>query len=570
MNRITTAALSKRWRGYAIAASLAALLAGAAIVTFTPLLAIAQSALNLTFSTSATIQETSTASLSSDPYLWVDRGAKLIMVNGLAQTIQGSLPTTDPWRATYAKAAPSATDNGAHPQNLFLSFTKTSWQNVTARIYVNRIVDNLSNAANRHAYNGESIIARYKDTNNYYYAGIRADGGVVIKKKYNGVYTTLASKKLFPGTYNETSNPNLIPLNTWIGMKFDVTNNSAGAPVLTFYTDVGKTGTWTKQLSVVDDKTPGIASAGTVGIQSDYADVKFDNFVVEDPAGSTAPAPSPTPSPSTGYDSVVLGDGPVMYLALSNAGGTETDKTGNGHNGTYKGGTPSIASMPNGDKATVFNGSSNYVSVPSHAALSIPTTKKLTWEGWIRPDTLNFANASGDEYVDWMGKCEDYSPTCEWEARIYSQNTPERRPNRFSAYAFNPGAGLGSGADWQPSSGQIAAGQWYHVVAQYDLTTTPSVCSSSRPGMITIWVNGVKWSMADHMDTGCMSQYDVTPKAGSSPLNIGTMAMDTWFKGAIGKVAVYNRLLTQAEITEHYTAMTGKSPTGSCGDTCHF
>ena len=30
------------------------------------------------------------------------------------------------------------------------------------------------------------------------------------------------------------------------------------------------------------------------------------------------------------------------------------------------------------------------------------------------------------------------------------------------------------------------------------------------------------------------------------------MAMDAWFQGAIGKVAIYDKLLTQAQIARHY------------------
>jgi hypothetical protein len=62
----------------------------------------------------------------------------------------------------------------------------------------------------------------------------------------------------------------------------------------------------------------------------------------------------------------------------------------------------------------------------------------------------------------------------------------------------------------------------------------------------------------------------VVPKANNSPVNVGTMAQDAWFQGAIGKVAIYDVLLTQAQITNHYRAMTSKSPTGSCRDTCTF
>jgi hypothetical protein len=180
----------------------------------------------------------------------------------------------------------------------------------------------------------------------------------------------------------------------------------------------------------------------------------------------------------------------------------------------------------------------------------------------------NFAIASGDGYVDWMGKCQDYSPTCEWEARLYGASTAEGRPNRFSAYVFNPSAGLGSAADWQPNSTWVPTGKWVHVVAEYQTLTTPTGCNSAYPGSISIWVDGVKQSMADHMPTGCMSQYSIKPTSNSSSLNIGTMALDTWFKGAVGKVAVYNYALTQTQINAHFKAMSGKTPSGTCGETC--
>ncbi len=287
---------------------------------------------------------------------------------------------------------------------------------------------------------------------------------------------------------------------------------------------------------------------------------------------SAVPTPTPTPTMSiTGYDSLILSDKPVMYLTMSSpTAGVESDKTGNGHNATYKGGAPQKTVMPNGDAAADFNGMSQYLAVPSSSAFSISTTNALTWEAWIRPDVLQFPNDSAYGYVDWMGKCQDYGPTCEWEARIYSTSNPEGRTNRISAYVFNNSAGLGSAADWQPNSNVIKAGQWLHVVGEYQTITTPSGCNSVYPGSVNIWVNGVKWNQSFHMPTGCMSQYRVIPKASTSPLNIGTMALETWFPGAIGKVAIYNRLLSQAEINEHFTAMAGKQPTGSCANTCGF
>jgi hypothetical protein len=257
-----------------------------------------------------------------------------------------------------------------------------------------------------------------------------------------------------------------------------------------------------------------------------------------------------------------------MYLKMNSAStGKESDASGRGHTGTYVGGTPTTVTLPNGDKAADFNGSSQYLTVPSSADLSISTTKALTWEAWIRPDTFSEPTASGDGYVDWMGKCENYSPSCEWEARIYNSSTAEGRPDRLSAYVFNPSAGLGSAADWQPAS-TLTAGHWIHVVAEYQTSTTPSGCNSAYPGSINIWVDGVEQSFASHSPTGCMSQYSVKPTANSSPLDIGTMAMDTWFKGAVGKVAIYNHLLTPAQISAHFKAMSGQTSSGSCGQTC--
>lgn len=315
-----------------------------------------------------------------------------------------------------------------------------------------------------------------------------------------------------------------------------------------------------------------VTALSNVGIIVDTStgSLRFGNFVIS----STV---------SSGYDQTILGDRPVAFWDLTAAAGTESDLTGNGNTGTYLGGKPSVSTMPNGDQVAVFNGSSEYLTVPSKPSFSIPTTKYLTWEVWIRPDVLQFPHSDGTgDYVDIMGKCANYNPTCEWESRMYNTNTPGEPPpprsNRMSAYVFNPSAGLGAGADWQPVSGLIQTSEWLHIVGEYttDPNLTPSGCpnAASFPGAINIWVNGVKWSQANHSPTGCMSQPGsnifVTPQAANSPLNIGTMATDTWFEGAIGKVAIYNYLLTQGQITSHYESMTGKQPIGSCADTCSF
>src|SRR5262249_23007299 len=136
------------------------------------------------------------------------------------------------------------------------------------------------------------------------------------------------------------------------------------------------------------------------------------------------------------YDQVVLADQPVAFWDINAMDITEPDLSGHGNIGTYPNGLPAVVTMPNGDSAADFNGSNQYLTIPSNPdeSLSIPTTGNLTWEAWISPDVLQFPNGSSGGYVDFMGKCHSYAPTCEWESRIYSINTS--RPNRMSAYAF--------------------------------------------------------------------------------------------------------------------------------------
>ena len=295
--------------------------------------------------------------------------------------------------------------------------------------------------------------------------------------------------------------------------------------------------------------------------------------------------------PPGNYDAAVLNDKPIAFWDMKNPTGTETDLTGNGHTGTYKGGAPTLTTLPDGEQVVDFNTAASqrqYMTVasPADKSFSISTTKQLTWEAWIRPDVAQFATNAGSGYVDWMGKCEVYGGStsqepCEWEARMYSVTTSEspNRPNRLSAYVFNAGAGLGSAGDWQPAytgpssnvyaSSIIQPKDWLYVVAEYQTVNNGTASGCGTPvGTADVWVNGVKWSQSSHSPTGCMSQFGVTPSAGSSPLDIGTMAMDGWFQGAIGKVAIYNTLLSQSQINAHYAAMTGTQPSGSCGNTC--
>ena len=122
-------------------------------------------------------------------------------------------------------------------------------------------------------------MSRYKNNGQtLYYTGIRVDGSAVIKKKLNGTYTTLAQKPVYSGTWSKSSNPNLIPKNTWIGLRSETINNSDGSVSIKLYMDQGKTGQW-KLVAEAKDTSPGtLKDVGFGGIRTDFMDVEFDNF----------------------------------------------------------------------------------------------------------------------------------------------------------------------------------------------------------------------------------------------------------------------------------------------------
>lgn len=273
----------------------------------------------------------------------------------------------------------------------------------------------------------------------------------------------------------------------------------------------------------------------------------------------------PTVRASDQYSSIVLGKGPVGYWRLGEAEGpTASDASGNGSDGAYIGnpafGDPGAISN-DADTAVRLNGPDlpGYVEIPSpdSQAFSQPTSGLgLTVEAWMRPDVLVFAGQTSDIYIHWLGKCVSGSGQCEWGFRFYSQDSPTR-PNRISAYIWNPDGGEGAGAYFQDV---LTPGQWIHVVAVYepgDMTTDP-------PAGVHIYRDGVHrlGPRPPQGSTGAQYRtYGIVPVAGTLPVRLGTRdaatggsAAVSYLTGALDEVAIYPRVLTDAEILENYCA----------------
>jgi hypothetical protein len=252
------------------------------------------------------------------------------------------------------------------------------------------------------------------------------------------------------------------------------------------------------------------------------------------------------------YDRQVLSLDPSLYLTLGHQpSAIEPDLSGNGHDGVYEPGSdpPRFAALPNGDLATVFNGYDEYVQVSSSASLSITDAGCLTVEAWVMPTVLQFPHNQGGGYVYILGK--GITGEQEYALRMYSYSNSETppRPNRISAYAFNLAGGKGSGAYFQDP---VRPGEW--IMVAFVIDSRPSARWPN--GYIAIYKNGQL-----RASPVSLAQFNVTPRASDAPFRIGTRDLESFFEGAIGKVAVYNSVLSAQDILATYNAMV--SPGGA-------
>ncbi|MFG3422622.1 LamG-like jellyroll fold domain-containing protein [Micromonospora sp. NPDC049460] len=253
------------------------------------------------------------------------------------------------------------------------------------------------------------------------------------------------------------------------------------------------------------------------------------------------------------YDDAVLADDPVVYVGVDGVSGT--DLAGRGHALRYVG-APATGALPNGDTVAVFDGVAQYAEIADADDLSVPGLGGiLVLEAWVRPDALEQPGAQPSPdgpYVHFIGKGTTGSH--EYAARMYSRSAAAR-PNRVSGYVFNSAGGLGAGSYWQGgmrSGGgtvpPLRAGEWFHYVLKID---TVDVCRDGW-GTVRLYRNGVP------MDSDTLGPpYHVIPSGGPAPLRIATRDHRSYFRGAIGKLAVY-AALPDTRIMAHHRAMVSR------------
>ncbi len=232
---------------------------------------------------------------------------------------------------------------------------------------------------------------------------------------------------------------------------------------------------------------------------------------VSNTASATTPA---VPPPSPTYAAVVAGDAPVSYWRLGETTGSVAADARSANPGTYLDGPTlgqgSLIGSDPANRAVAFDGVNDQVQVPNSASLSLGGSFSL--ETWIKPASI----PSAGRWASIVTKAESYS---------LQFNGPKLEFTVITG---------GTRQRLQAPAGAIGAGSTYHVVATFD-------GSQQR-----LYVNGAQ--VASRAYRGSASTV-------TSPLRIGSWdGTGEYFAGVVDEVAVYNRVLTPAQVANHTSA----------------
>lgn len=217
-------------------------------------------------------------------------------------------------------------------------------------------------------------------------------------------------------------------------------------------------------------------------------------------------------------------DGLIAYWPLD---GNAIDVSGNSHNGSVIGSVPTEDRLGNSGAAMFFDGSGDYITVPSHSDLDLNNVRTVSL--WLRKDGRS---PSGNGAYAVIGKYQNDTWTEDGWAIVAPTDASDTTALRARVKKPNQTAA----AD---ASSTISNFEWHHAAWVYrpdhseiqlyvdgiltDVEAVPSTPSSGNPRQILM---------------------------GASPFNTGVLSSSSWFHGAIDDIRIYDRVLSQSEITD--------------------
>ncbi len=208
--------------------------------------------------------------------------------------------------------------------------------------------------------------------------------------------------------------------------------------------------------------------------------------------------------------------------------GNTADVSGNGNNGSSSGALFTADKWGNPNSAYLFNGMSNFITVPNSPSLN--PTDQLTITMWIRADSLL------DNYMDILVK--GGIATANYSNREYALYTKQHVPPYY--YFELKSAGDGSGQHEMESYFYPVPGQWVFIAAVVD----------RKNHLMQFYSDGVL--------TNQVGDSYSTFNVNSSFLIIGWseegLSQVAPFKGAMDNLRIYTRALTASQIQFLYNS----------------
>ncbi len=255
----------------------------------------------------------------------------------------------------------------------------------------------------------------------------------------------------------------------------------------------------------------------------------------------------------------ILDTAPTSYWPLTDDGNGPCHDEMKLNDATANSGGVKLAAIPFGNASVpYFDGAiGSTLTVADAPQYSQPYANALSVAAWICPLSLDNLHTAGatDQHVHFLEKAVDASTDTEWALRLYNRTNPTRH-SRVSFYTFNlmPSAGqpnLGNGAYMEygvstNDTTQVELGRWLFLVGQAE----PWISETDHTAGCLFWKQGVQAASAT---AARYVSYHVRPQHAAGPISIGGNS-SSGFKGSIAHVAIWNRLLSSAEIDSVWAA----------------
>jgi hypothetical protein len=222
-------------------------------------------------------------------------------------------------------------------------------------------------------------------------------------------------------------------------------------------------------------------------------------FVWDNPYDTTNPSSEPAS----------LKNGLIAYYPFS---GNSADSSSNANHGTVNGATLTSDRFGNSNSAYFFANST--ISVPYKSYLSFSDTKKISVSFWVFTAINNVGN-------HFIGMRQPGTKTQFWQ--IYTAYTPTEKGILFGSWTNGTLNGVFA------QNRQIPINAWTHVIASYENSSWK------------LYINGV---LIASTSTSIKFDNDV-----NTPLTFGNSGNFDPFNGRLDDIRIYNRALTQEEIT---------------------